>query len=488
MIIISPTILSKLLIIKLSIMRIVAYLSTIAIAFISIACNAQQVITGIWYGERDASLVCVTLDTNGCFSITSESNSNFNISGRYTIEESSNIITLTETLNGIAAKGIFNLETDGTLKMNLNFGLPGMVEIPKSFNSESPSPSSVYLALTRDRDAIESIIYPTIEIPSEATIAFLRNRRLGVGINLNAVVDGNKHPGYERDAPLSDAEIASIANIGFNSIRLNVCWAKHASIKPPYTINPEFFAKVDHIVDESLKNGLAVSIDQHYYPYINMESGDNRISVEDNYERLISLWEQIGEHYKNYSNETLFFDLLNEPNMQMGAERWNKLLNQLIKTIRKSNPNRTLLIATPNLGQHWTINSLELPSDDWNLIVEFHYYLPHMFTHQGLSYASAGNSTEVTWNATMQEIDPILSDLEYCKRWSERNGRPLNMGEYGVVNTVDKESRARWIGFIARAAAERDISTHIWGYREPFMIRDEKSGEWLWDILEAMGL
>ena len=75
-------------------------------------------------------------------------------------------------------------------------------------------------------------------IPDEASLVFERNRRLGAGINLNAVVDGNLHPGYERAAPLEEGELKSIVDAGFKSIRLNVCWSKHSSNVYPYTIDP----------------------------------------------------------------------------------------------------------------------------------------------------------------------------------------------------------------------------------------------------------
>lgn len=63
--------------------------------------------------------------------------------------------------------------------------------------------------------------------------------------------------------------------------------------------------------------------------------------MDENYERLVILWEQIAEHYKDYSDETLFFDILNELNMEMGAEKWNWIFNRVIRTIRKTNPGRT---------------------------------------------------------------------------------------------------------------------------------------------------
>lgn len=462
-------------------------LAIIALLLLS-ACGKGQTLTGEWYGLRDKALITMSFGEDGSFSITSESNSNYNIQGTYVWDESAMTVDLPQTTNGMGAAGLYRFNPDGSLELNLNFGAPGHLERPKTIGPDPSSYTNTYFQLTRDKSSLEGELNPKVEIPAEAALAFERNKRLGAGINLNAVVDGNKHPGYERDAPLADDEIRSIAAVGFKSIRLDVCWAKHASFEYPYTIDPKFFKKVDHIVDVALEAGLAVSIDQHYYPYINMGYGDERISEADNYTRLECFWKQIAEHYKDYSDETLFFDLLNEPNLAMGADKWNEVVASLIKAIRPINPGRTLIVATPNLGQHWTLNYLELPQDEWNLIVEFHYYLPHLFTHQGLAYAMAEQSQNVAWNGTEAEKAPILSDLDYCRKWSESHGRPLNMGEYGAINTADQESRIRYIGFMREESEKRGFSSHLWGYREPFMIRDEKTGEWIQPILDAMKL
>lgn len=466
-------------------------LLTVSAAILYFAsCGGQNAPAGQWYGLRDNALLTLTLNTDSTFALESEASSNYSFSGKYAIDESATPVTidLTECSNGMAGAGLLRLNDDGSMEMNVNFGAPGMVERAKEINPQPTEMTNAYFKLTRNKESLMSQIAPKIEIPAEAKLAFERNQRLGAGINLNAVVDGNLHSGYQRDAPLDDKEIKSIADVGFRSIRLNVCWSKHASGKKPYTIDEAFFKKVDHIVDECLKNDLAVSIDVHYYPYINMAEGVDSLTMEENYERLDYLWQQIAEHYKDYPNDMLYFDLLNEPNMQMGAEKWNEVFAGLIKTVRKTNPERTLIIATPNLGQHWTLNYLKLPANDWNLIVQFHYYLPHLFTHQGLGYAMAEGSTYTEWKGTEQEKSIILKDLDYCQRWSEQHGRPLNMGEYGCMNTADLDSRCRYIGFMREQSKKRGFSSHLWGYREPFMIRDEKSGEWIMPIVEAMKL
>ena len=452
-------------------------------------CAQPDTMQGVWYGLYNNSLIELRLNEDGSMSMDSESSSNTSFDGTYSLDESVEPCQIHLTMStGMAGAGLIRLGEDGSLDINCLFGVPGMVTAPENFEPVPMNPANVTLHLVRNKRPLLAEINKKIDIPAEAQLAFERNKRLGTGINLNAVVDGNLHPGYERDAPLNDEEIRSIAEAGFNSVRLNVTWSKHCAKEYPYTIDPEFLNKVDHIVDECIANGLAVSVDVHYYPYINMNEPSDDISMEDNYKRLGCLWEQIADHYKDYPNDMLFFDLLNEPNLVMGVERWNQLSAELIKIVRKSNPERTLLISTPSLGQSWTLGALTMPEDDWNIIVEFHYYLPHTFTHQGLSYAMAGDNQGIEWQGTEAEKAAILKDLDYCKRWSEKNGRPVNMGEYGVVNTADEASRMRYLGFIQDVVREREISSHLWGYREIFMIRDEKTGEWNQNILKAMKL
>ncbi len=444
---------------------------------------------GTWYGLYNKSIVEVTMGSDFSFHMLSEAGSNLTQHCKYRINDKTTPMQIdlyTDEI-GTAAAGVYRINPDRTVDMNIVFGIPGMVPRPASVDEYEESITNIHFRLTKDKESLLAEIAPKVKALESAGLAFERNERLGKGINLNAVVDGNLHPGYERDAPLADSEIKYIADAGFQSVRLNVCWAKHASFEKPYTIDPEFFKKVDHIVDECLENDLAVSIDMHYYPYINMDNEDKRISYEDNYEHLYSFWEQLAEHYKDYPSE-VYFDLLNEPNYRMGSEKWNEVLNKLIKIVRKTNPDRTLLVQTPNMGQSWTLNLLELPEDDWNIIVEFHYYLPHLFTHNGLSYAMAAGSQVVTWMGTESDKAPIESDLDFCQKWSETHGRPVNMGEYGAVNTTDEASRARYLGFMSEAAAKRGISSHLWGYRECFQIRNEETGEWTESILDALNL
>jgi len=115
-----------------------------------------------------------------------------------------------------------------------------------------------------------------------------------------------------------------------------------------------------------------------------------------------------------------------------------------------------------------------------------HYYLPHLFTHQGLAYARAESSLGTKWTGTPEEKKPIESDFNFCAKWSREHFRPINLGEFGVNENADMASRARYVRFIRELSEKEGFSFHIWGFREIFSVFDEKKGEWQQPILNAL--
>ncbi len=367
-------------------------------------------ILGKWYGLKDGSPVTMEFRNDQTMSIHADAFSSLSFTCRYKIDSSVSPIAvdLIDIPPGMVCAAVINFSNSGNMEFFGFFGAPGQTQRPANIDANPKRPDALYLKLTHDAKIIEQRPL-AVTPPKEAKLAFERNKRLGRGINLNGLLDNNSgdlHLYKIPDQPIKPEYIKMIAEAGFNSVRLPVTWSVHSSKTSPYTIEPAFFSRVDSIVNNCLQNGLAVSIDLHYYPYINMSEGDSSVSFDDNIKRFYSLWEQISKHYKNYPPQ-LYFDLLNEPNMEVGVSLYNELIAKSIKLIRKTNPTRTLIVGTPNLGQSWTIGLLDLPGDDWNLIVQMHYYLPHLFTHQGLAYAQAAASKGMPWLGTPEEKKPI---------------------------------------------------------------------------------
>jgi endoglucanase len=449
---------------------------------------APPSIIGKWYGLKDGSPVTVVFRNDQTMSIQTEAFSSLSFTCRYKIDSSVSPIAVDLIMpSGMVCAAIVNFSNGGEMEFFGLFGAPGYIQRPASIDANPKRPEALYLKLSQNSRIIAKKP-PVVSRSKEAKLAFERNKRLGRGLNLNGLLDNNSgdlHLYPIPDQPIKPEHIKMIAEAGFNSVRLPVTWSVHCSKTPPYTIEPTFFSRVDSIVNLCLQNGLAVSIDLHYYPYINMHQADPDLSFEDNIKRFYFLWEQIAEHYKDYPPE-VYFDVLNEPNMEVGVQLYNELIAKSIKLIRKTNPGRTILIGTPNLGQSWTIGLLRLPKDDWNLIVQIHYYLPHLFTHQGLAYAQAGASKGMQWMGTPEEKKPIESDLNFCAKWSRANYRPINLGEFGANEYADMASRARYIKFVREVAEKNGFSFHLWGFREIFRVFDEESGKWHQPVLEAL--
>ena len=246
---------------------------------------------------------------------------------------------------------------------------------------------------------------------------------------------------------------------------------------------------MDAVVSECLENGLAVILDNHYYPVISFGFTPQDLSYSDNIDRLYAIWQQVSAHYKDYSDDLLYFGLMNEPSLQLDPSLHNEIIACCSKIIRQDNPGKTIIVGTPSLGQHWTIGLLQLPADDWNIIAEAHYYLPQTFTHQGIEFAMAGSIKDILWMGTEADKAPLEQDFAFLSRWSQRTGRPVSISEFGACDNADVASRARYIGFVQSLARKYGQSTMVWSfYRDGFSIYDDASGKWNKQLLKALKL
>lgn len=203
-------------------------------------------------------------------------------------------------------------------------------------------------------------------------------------------------------------------------------------------------------------------------------------------ERFLILWEQISKHYQDYSND-LFFEILNEPHGSLNSKIWNELFYKAILKIRENNPHRTLLIDTANWGSIKSLDDLIIPKGERNIIVSFHYYLPFKFTHQGTGWIKGSDNWVGTkWQNTKAEQKEILNDFDKAILWSKKNNIPINLGEFGVYNKADLQSRFLWTKFISQVATLNNFSWHYWEYGSGFGIYDINIKEWNEKMLSSL--
>jgi len=300
----------------------------------------------------------------------------------------------------------------------------------------------------------------------------------GRGVNLGNALEAPKERQW--GVTLKEEYFDAIKSAGFDSVRIPVRWSAHADKSPPYCIEPEFFERVDWVVRNLLKRRIVPVLNMHHYNELTDKPVEHR-------ERFLALWRQIAARYKGYPS-ALAFELLNEPHGNLNAEQWNAMAAEAIKVVRRTNPKRKIVVGPVAWNSLRKLNRLELPEDDRNLVVTFHYYDPFKFTHQGASWVGGQSRAWLgtKWTGTKAEKDAIIKDFDKAICWAVAHRRPIYLGEFGAYGKADMESRARWTKFIADEAAKRKIGFAYWEFCAGFGVYDSDRAEWVVPLKEAL--
>ncbi|MCJ7729020.1 MAG: glycoside hydrolase family 5 protein [Sedimentisphaerales bacterium] len=309
--------------------------------------------------------------------------------------------------------------------------------------------------------------------------AFAVNKLIGRGVSLGNALEAPNEGDW--GVTLQEEYFQLIKDAGFNSIRLPVRWSIHAANEPPYTIDPNFLNRVDWAIKNTLSRNMVFVFNMHNYYELSSDPNGQK-------EKFIALWKQLAEHYKDYPN-TLLFEFLNEPSGKLGVGEWNSLLNEVLAVVRQSNPNRMVVIApASSFSDIFNLKSLDLPKDDRNIIVTFHYYLPFKFTHQGASWENGSDKwLGMKWTGSEQEKRLIAKDFNVVTKWANQNNRPIYLGEFGTIYKADPNSRVQWTKCVADTAAECGFSMSYWEFCHiNFGLYDTETKSWHKELLEAV--
>jgi endoglucanase len=188
---------------------------------------------------------------------------------------------------------------------------------------------------------------------------------------------------YRRDY-IAEADIARIAELGFNSVRpaLNARLFLTEGDNAVYV--DEGFALLDNLVGWCRTHGLYVIIDMHGAP-----GGQTGANIDDspndepglfidkrNQDRLVDLWVKIAARYKD-EPAVAAYDLLNEPLPQRtgAAAKYKDQLEPLYKrittAIRRVDARHMITLEGVDWANDWSVFG---PPFDDNVFYQFHFY------------------------------------------------------------------------------------------------------------------
>jgi len=349
-----------------------------------------------------------------------------------------------------------------------------------------------------------------------STVPGSRLAHLRRGINLSEwfaqVYDSKGYTKEHFESWTTAADIALIKSAGFDHVRLSVNPKPMMDAAGRTNGTAEYFGYLDAAMKMILDAGLAVEIDMH-------PDSDFKAKLNDDefVERFADYWRMVARHYASWDQERVFFEILNEPEMR-DRYRWVGVEAKLAAAIRQGAPGNTILAP----GARWDDDNdmifLE-PLRDPNVIYVFHFYEPHIFTHQGATWglnfwrwvkglhypSSPENAARVAADLpeAVHRLDVIRygqdhwdaarveAEIGQAADWASQNRVPLVCNEFGVYrNGADASDRLAWIKDVRTALERHSIGWAMWDYSGGFGVVTKKDGKATGDeaTLRALGL
>ncbi len=314
---------------------------------------------------------------------------------------------------------------------------------------------------------------------------------LARGFNLTSWLEG---PSPRRP---DMALLAKLHARGFTHIRLPVAPERlMAEFSEPHEIARQT-VELDRAIDDLSAIGYSISLDMH--PGARLEQL-YKTEPRRAFDLLEALWRTVARRYAERPPERLFFEVLNEPNID--RRTWNVDGPRLVAAIRSEAPAHTIVYGGTH---HQRIDALDevQPLDDANVVYAVHFYDPMVFTHQGLDWAPddplhfiegmpfPGRFSDPAVEGQFQALvleghvasaaqialqlrqpwneERIDAEFAQAQAWAVSHRSALVVNEFGVLSwKAGPAARERWIKAVRSAAERHCIGWAHWDYADGF--------------------
>ncbi len=272
-------------------------------------------------------------------------------------------------------------------------------------------------------------------------------------------------------------------------------------------INEEYIFFVDRCIDWCEKYHMGVLLDLHeieghgYLPNDEVPPVLYDLRIQ---EKCIFIWRTLAQRYLKRKKPAIVFELLNEVH-DPESYNWIKLYKRLVYEIRQIDPERMIMIGTNEANSPFRFVELDV-LDDPNIVYNFHFYDPVVFTHQLAGFSEeqmaygkkihypgkipdfidflkghkqwVDRYTHTEWNDRVDH-DIMMKYLKNVISFQKHTDREIYCGEYGVVDQADISDRIAWLTDLQDFLTEHHIGRAYWNYKEmDFGIVDAEGNEY----------
>ena len=310
------------------------------------------------------------------------------------------------------------------------------------------------------------------------------------GTNISHWLSQSDTRGERRQRYFTEKDVEFIASLGFDHIRLPVdeeqLWDEAGNKEA------EAFTLLHSAIDWCQKKNLRVIVDLHILRSHHFNEAVKPLWTDPKaQEKFFSLWRDLSAELKKYPVSLVAYELMNEP-VADDAELWNKLVEVLVRQIRRDEPHRKIVIGSNKWQSVDTFDQLRIPPGDRDIILSFHFYTPMLITHHMASWTDVGKyKGPVNYPGLLVDPNEIAKlDPEVARIVKGNNGvynrerlesllakplalakkldLPLYCGEWGALSTIPPETRMQWYRDMRTNLEKHNIAWANWDYRGGF--------------------
>ena len=294
-------------------------------------------------------------------------------------------------------------------------------------------------------------------------LASINNFDITKGVNIASWLSTPKYDGPQREAFFTETDVALLADLGFDHIRLCIDEV-HLWDETGNKIRAYGFDLLHNAINWSIKYNMRVLVDMHITRNHRFTNTENTLFTDpDEPAKFVKLWEDLSDELKNYPNSLVAYELLNEP-VSGNAENWNRVSALAINAIRAREEDRTIVVGVCTANGSLRQEQLTIPSNHHVLLTD-HFYGPYLLTAYGLQSTTGGRQdipiqypgqlvpTEwiselpANWQSTgarFYDRNTLETNLQKSFDMAKRLSAPLFIGEFGTMNTTPEPSRSNW--------------------------------------------